>query len=160
MQAVASSQLDKEMWLVLGYCISSPHLNFPISQLSPLSVLFSSQPAGVFFFCFIFLFVCNAYLAFPSCLCVHFSFPGLASGLRRRRRRRKRSSQSRSPIQRKRKMTMPPVRARTGTEGWTLPGSHQKPGVSFLRDSLQPPFSSRLPSSLAPTGKRLHRATE
>lgn len=47
--AVSSSQLNAEICLGPGDCISDPHLNFSISELSPpnrLSVLFSFQPAG------------------------------------------------------------------------------------------------------------------
>lgn len=131
------------------------HLRTVFLSPNRLNVLFSFQPAGDFFG-LTFLFVCNAYLASPSCLCVHFSFPGLVSGMRRRRRkwRRKRNSQSRSPIQRKRERTMPPLGARTGTEGWTLSGTTTAWG-SFLMDSLQLPVGSLFPSSLAPTGKPL-----
>lgn len=99
-----------------------PHLRTVFLSPNRVNVLFSFQPTGDFFG-LTFLFVCNAYLASPSCLCVHFSFPGLVSEMRRRRRR-KRSSQSRNPIQRKRERTMPPLGARTGTKGWTLSGHH------------------------------------
>lgn len=66
-----------------------------------------------------------------SILCLHLVsvcsfFPGLVSGMRRRK---KKNSQSRSPIQRRRERTMPSVRARTGTEGWTHLGSYQKSGA-------------------------------
>lgn len=103
-----------------------PHLNLP--HLRTASSLLTHWVCSVHFsqlercvvFCFLLhLPVCNAYLAFPSRVCA-FLFPGLVSG---KRRRRKRSSQSRSPIQRKRERTMPPVRARTGTE----PGPSQAP---------------------------------
>lgn len=67
---------------------------------------------------------------------VRFFFPGLVSGMRRRRRRKK-NSQSRSPIQRRRERTMPSVRARTGTEGWTHLSSYQKPGAPSSRTTCR-----------------------
>lgn len=104
---------------------------------------------SVVFLCFGVLCVLPISLFHLVSVC--FFSPGLISGMRRRRRRKK--SRSRSPIQRRRERTMPNVRARTGTEGWT----HLIPKVrgSFLLDLCCRCFTISCPLG-AHKGKRSH----
>lgn len=101
------------------------------------------------FCCFIFLFVCNAYLASPSCLCCAFLF----SWPRLRDEEEEEEQPVTEPNSEEEIEDDAPSQGKDRYQGLEPSRSTLKDQGSFLVHSLQPPVSSLLPSSLAPTGK-------